>query len=384
MIEIQSEDFIGKIVVISKVQEIKKQKLLRKFKSNYIELLIKFCIQKEKHPNLNKILIFLPLQKLVLKQNLKKWDHFPLLEFIKKRTLEENQKISMRDSIVLLAAFDFNLVGMHISKQFNGDITASITSWCDKSNAPFQIFLRSPKVKSGNFITDREIKDINSIIVKSKVKMYVHSLYLINLCQTEDECFDSLKSDLKNCSKMSGRGVVVHVGKSKTLSTKKAMSNMFENIKKFLKYSTELCPLLLETPAGLGTETLTLLSDFADFYNKFSENEKKRFKICVDSCHVFASGIDPYTYLTILADKVEIQAIELIHFNDSQLCFDAHDDEHFAVGGGITHLHRLAKSINFMTDKELNKNILEGKIGTRTMAQIALFAQHYNISMVRE
>jgi hypothetical protein len=47
---------------------------------------------------------------------------------------------------------------------------------------------------------------------------------------------------------------------------------------------------ILETCAASGTELLSDLKDFGDFYHRFSETQKKNLKICIDTCHVFSAG----------------------------------------------------------------------------------------------
>ena len=46
--------------------------------------------------------------------------------------------------------------------------------------------------------------------------------------------------------------------------------------------------LILETPAGQGTELLTDLKDFIEFYNSFTKDEQKYLGICLDTAHTWA------------------------------------------------------------------------------------------------
>ena len=52
--------------------------------------------------------------------------------------------------------------------------------------------------------------------------------------------------------------------------------------------------ILLETTAGQGTEMCYLFQDLVFFYNKFKKSHnadlRKRIKLCIDTCHIFAAG----------------------------------------------------------------------------------------------
>jgi deoxyribonuclease IV len=86
--------------------------------------------------------------------------------------------------------------------------------------------------------------------------------------------------------------------------------------------ATEGCPLLLETPAGQGSEVLTNSTDFLEF---IQAQEQPHLKICVDTCHVFSAGENPHEYIK----KVPKEQLKLIHFNDSKegqgCCKDRHE-----------------------------------------------------------
>jgi deoxyribonuclease-4 len=86
---------------------------------------------------------------------------------------------------------------------------------------------------------------------------------------------------------------------------------------------------LLETPAGAGTELLTKIEDFINFVKKINH---PNFGICMDTCHVFASGYDPYNYLCKLIENDLIPI--LIHFNDSKMELASRKDRHEFIGKG--------------------------------------------------
>ena len=107
-----------------------------------------------------------------------------------------------------------------------------------------------------------------------------------------------------------------------------ALENMRLTILDALEFATPECPLLLETPAGQGTETLKDRTEFLDFVVSFGD---PRLALCVDTCHVFTCGHDPLDYV-IQAHHTGL--LRLVHFNDSETACGACVDRHAYIGTG--------------------------------------------------
>ena len=56
--------------------------------------------------------------------------------------------------------------------------------------------------------------------------------------------------------------------------------------------------LLLETPAGQGSELYVDLNEFVDVYQQIGSPEK--FGLCLDTCHVFSTGYTMHDALDYL------------------------------------------------------------------------------------
>ena len=129
---------------------------------------------------------------------------------------------------------------------------------------------------------------------------------------------------------MGASGVVVHVGKSATTGADAGLANQRRNLQLAASYATAECPLLLETPAGQGTETLR---SWEEFFGLLLEINDPRLRACVDTCHVFACGHDPVVYVQrALAECPGM--VKLIHYNDSEGVRGSCVDRHALVGGG--------------------------------------------------
>jgi deoxyribonuclease-4 len=192
-------------------------------------------------------------------------------------------------------------------------------------------------------VDDSDIAATLGLVQKNNAKIYVHSQYIINLCAPNIEDNWNTKLLIKNLQvtrAFGGRGVVVHVGKSTKQTLEDALEKMRLAIHSCLEHATAECPILLETPAGQGTETLTDMNAFLDFIDSFKDN---RIRMCLDTCHVFACGHKPLEYIDAALKRGTLQ---LIHFNDSLGACGSCVDRHAFVGTGNIGLEGMTQIAN--------------------------------------
>jgi len=211
-----------------------------------------------------------------------------------------------------------------------------------------QIFLSSPKRRDVGSKTDLELEKFKKWLNNNNMKCVIHSSYLVNLSKdwnTTSWWIRSLILEIEYASKMGAYGVVVHCGKKLELSDKQGYNNMYTSILYVLNSTSDTnVELILETPAGQGSEMCYRLEDFAFFYRKFKNVDKKlsnRFKICIDTCHIFAAGYDIRTregvksYLESFEELIGLKYVSLIHLNDSKCGLGCRKDRHENIGKGM-------------------------------------------------
>ncbi len=217
---------------------------------------------------------------------------------------------------------------------------------------PSQIFLGGPQSSKLN-ADDADVEACNQFVLAKNMKVFVHSQYIINLATRTESADDKwhielLKKNLTIADRAGFEGVVVHVGKSVKLDKTTAIMNMRQNINDALESATEFCPLLLETPAGQGTELLTDPDVFIDFFKTFKGDQ--RLKICLDTCHVFAAGCEPIVYLEKIKAAGLIGHLALIHFNDSKEGCGCCKDRHEVPGEGKIGLEKMSAFAKVCSD----------------------------------
>ena len=196
---------------------------------------------------------------------------------------------------------------------------------------PYQIFLGNPRGNVQATIGDGELQ--RAAAAAQQHRVYVHSAYTVNLCRPDSGA--QLARTVEYAVAIGCRGVVVHVGKSLGRPVAEALADMRANLLVAAAAATADCPLLLETPAGQGTELLTGADDFIGFVRA---NHTPSLAICVDTCHVFAAGHDPVAYVE---RAIASGLLRLVHFNDSAAARGSCVDRHAAPGTGHIGLKAL-------------------------------------------
>ena len=98
------------------------------------------------------------------------------------------------------------------------------------------------------------------------------------------------------------------------------------------------CPLHLENTAGTGGTLGRSFQELADLID--AAGGSPRLGLCLDSCHLFASGYDIRTeegltqVLDECADVVGLDRLGSLHLNDSQTPLGSNRDRHADVGEG--------------------------------------------------
>ena len=271
--------------------------------------------------------LVLPLQKEVIHYDIRKWEtRTAFRDFLTNwsthaQTAGADQ---MADAMELIEECD---IGSHISKQKSIVDTVKTVPSLTK---PYQIFLSGPQNSHMN-LKDEDLAQAAKHLCESGQRFFVHSQYIINLCSKDKDNWQTkLLSKNLDAAKAAGmKGVVVHVGKSTTQPIPQAMETMRSNLAEAMEHASSECPLLLETPAGQGTELLTGMKEFLDFVESFKD---ERLRVCIDTCHVFAAGHEPVGYIQEALKRPNL--VKLIHFNDSLEQCGACKDRHAFVGSG--------------------------------------------------
>jgi deoxyribonuclease-4 len=232
------------------------------------------------------------------------------------------------------------LIGAHVST--GGGLSNAIERAQERTCDAIQIFNQSPRMWRPTRYSDDDFAEFREAMKNSRVEVVaIHMIYLINPAAKDREMqkksLESLTHALRVGDGIGALGVVVHPGALKDDTRTNARKRAIRLIKEALARS-ERCPIIYENTAG-SPQLLGLdFDETAELIDK--TGGPKRLGLCIDSCHLHATGYDVRTKegMKDLVDeidaKVGLDQLKLLHVNDSRDDRGSNRDRHAPIGKG--------------------------------------------------
>ena len=170
-----------------------------------------------------------------------------------------------------------------------------------------------------------------------------HAVYLINLASPNDELYEKSVAALENtvdvASGIEADGVVFHVGSHQGAGFEVSLKRVVPALRKALKRCSETTWLLIENTAGTGDTIGRSIDELAALYDALDAHE--RLGICLDSCHLYASGYDVTNrgeldrLLGEVDQRIGLERLRALHVNDSKAPLGSNRDRHDNIGDGL-------------------------------------------------
>jgi deoxyribonuclease IV len=170
-----------------------------------------------------------------------------------------------------------------------------------------------------------------------------HALYLINLASPKDELYGKSVASLQNTMDVAcaieADGVVFHVGSHQGAGFESALERVVPALRSTLERCSETTWLLIENTAGAGDTIGRSIEELAALYEALERHE--RLGICLDSCHLYASGYDVTKRKELDRVLAEVDAsigldrLRVLHVNDSKAPLGSNRDRHDNIGAGL-------------------------------------------------
>jgi deoxyribonuclease-4 len=232
------------------------------------------------------------------------------------------------------------LIGAHVSPA--GGVAKAVERGVERGCHAIQIFNQNPRAWKPREYPADEVEAFWAARDASEVDaLLIHAVYLLN-CASDDEeirakTLTSLVTSLRAGAELGAVAVVLHPGSAKTGEVGPAIERAGAVIREALAES-ERCPLHLENTAGAGGTLGRSMGELAALVDAAGGDE--RLGLCLDSCHLLASGYDVGTREGLDAAleecdrEVGLARLGSLHFNDSQTPLGSNRDRHANVGEG--------------------------------------------------
>ncbi|HTZ04265.1 MAG TPA: deoxyribonuclease IV [Gaiellaceae bacterium] len=169
-----------------------------------------------------------------------------------------------------------------------------------------------------------------------------HALYLCNLAAPNDEVYEksivAMRSTMEVASAI-GAHVVFHVGSHLGSGLDVGLERVIPAMTQVLELATDETWLLMENSAGAGGTIGRSVAELATIFERLGRPE--RLGVCLDSCHLYVSGVDVTDPAALDACLDELDAsigldrLRALHVNDSRSPLGSNSDRHANIGEGL-------------------------------------------------
>jgi deoxyribonuclease-4 len=233
-------------------------------------------------------------------------------------------------------------IGAHVSA--SGGIHTAI----DRAEAigadSVQVFTQSPRTwrptnhDPASFERFKERRDEVGI-----EGVFCHALYLCNLAAPKDDVYEKSVAALRNTMEVAcgidADGVVFHVGSHLGAGFEAGIERAVPAMQQVLELCSDTTWLLMENSAGSGGTIGRSVAELATLYERLDRHP--RLGVCLDSCHLYVSGIDVTDAVAFDAvlDEVDgaigLDRLRALHVNDSAAPLGSNRDRHANIGEGV-------------------------------------------------
>ena len=232
------------------------------------------------------------------------------------------------------------LVGGHVST--SGGLVAAHGRAVEFGCEAMQIFNQSPRMWRPTNWKDDDVAEFRSLMEAGPIRsVVIHAVYLINLAAPEEDVrsksLESMLHAVRVGEAIGADGVVIHPGSAKKDPLPEAMDRIVEALRHVLD-ETSGCRVLLEDTAGAGGTIGRSFEELATLID--GVGHKDRVGVCLDCCHLLASGYDIRTIDKLSAvmdefeDVVGLERLACVHVNDSQMPLGSNRDRHALLPKG--------------------------------------------------
>jgi deoxyribonuclease IV len=171
----------------------------------------------------------------------------------------------------------------------------------------------------------------------------VHALYLVNLASPKEDFYEksvtTLCSTVDAACAIEAEAVVFHVGSHQGAGFEQGLERVAPALAQALARCNETTWLCMENTAGAGDTIGRSLDELAAIYDALDEHP--RLGVCLDSCHLYASGYDVTDrgeldgLLAELDTRIGLDRLRCLHVNDSKTALGSNRDRHDNIGDGL-------------------------------------------------
>ena len=227
------------------------------------------------------------------------------------------------------------------------------------ANAALMGLGNTRRIVLGDTMLDRYTPDEIEVVLAHELGHHVHhdlwkliisqsiltlgGLYLVNLAAPDDEIYrksvDTMRSTVDAACAIDADAVVFHVGSHLGAGFEAGLERAVPALVQVLERCSERTWLLMENSAGAGGTIGRSIDELAVLFDALGRHE--RLGICLDSCHLFVSGVDVTdasvydALLREVEERIGLDRLRALHANDAKAPLGSNRDRHDNIGDGV-------------------------------------------------
>ncbi|MDQ3890689.1 MAG: deoxyribonuclease IV [Actinomycetota bacterium] len=232
------------------------------------------------------------------------------------------------------------LLGAHVSSA--GGIDTAIDRAERLGAEAVQLFTQSPRTWRPTNHDPADLARFSERREEAGVAYVLcHALYLINLASPDDDIYEKSVAALTNTVDVAAEidaDVVFHVGSHRGGGLDQGLARVLQGLERALARGRERTWILLENSAGAGGTIGRSIAELAVVVDRLERHP--RLGVCLDSCHLWVSGIDVSeeaaldAVLLDLEDAIGLDRLRALHVNDAKDGLGSNRDRHANIGKG--------------------------------------------------
>jgi len=219
-----------------------------------------------------------------------------------------------------------------------------------------QIFAKNANQWRGRELPREEVREFRTRVEAAGIGPVVsHASYLINLASTNpvlrQQSLDAMGDEIDRAEVLGLQGVVLHPGAYTIGSEADGLTLIADGLLDLLRARRRgKTMILIEHTAGQGTSLGATFEQLASIMAK--TNDHRRVGVCLDTCHLIASGYDictPEGYASTFKQfgrLVGFDRLKAFHLNDSKKPLGSRVDRHEHIGRGYLGLEPFRRIVN--------------------------------------
>jgi deoxyribonuclease IV len=231
------------------------------------------------------------------------------------------------------------LFGAHCS----GGVKKALDNAIEMGADAVQLFVQSPRTWRFPNHDPIDLQAFRSKREEAGIPALVHALYLVNLAAPDDAIYsksvDTMRSTVDAACAIEADAVIFHPGSHLGAGFETGLERMVPALEQVLDHCNERTWLLVENSAGAGGTIGRSIDELVAIVDALGRHE--RLGVCLDSCHLFVSGIDvtdPVVMNALLEDvdaRIGLDRLRALHANDAKAPLGSNRDRHDNIGEGL-------------------------------------------------